>query len=207
MERNILLLLLYNVTRVYSQDLRPRWQSIRCLDQLQIAAGNQIAETGTLDRAMIRLVVYRHQSSQFGGARVGNQREEADGQEDRAASPPLGETATPRHRRARHRVPRTERECLNPAGINRSPRDAAHPRCCAAPSSRIPEAATTTTPTGERIAMMTKKRRPSTYAYIRSRQNKLCLFSQKRNDPRTMMTPTGPRGGPETRSRSCVVCA
>lgn len=174
MERNILLLLLYNAsdTRVYSQDLRPRWQSIRCLDQLQIAAGNQIAKTGTLDRAMIRLVINRHQSSQFGGARVGNQREEADGQEDRAASPPLGETATPRHCRApRHRV-HAQTECLNPAWINRSPRDAAHPRCRAAPSSRIPETTTTTTSLmGERIAMMTKtkKRRPSTYAYVRSR--------------------------------------
>lgn len=163
------MLLLPITPGIYSQDLRPRWQSAGRLDQLQLAAGDQVAEAGALDRAAVRLVV--RQSRGIGDARESDQREEADGKRDRVAPPPLGEkTTTPRRLRApRHRAYTNTRaggERVPLFRFNRSPRDA-H----AIPSSRIRK---TTSLLDERIAIITKERRvPSLRVRVRSRSRSI----------------------------------
>lgn len=97
---------------VYSQDLGPRRQSARCLDQLQLAAGDQVAQAGALDRAAVRVV------ARFGAGRQHAQGERTRDQQEREVLRPA-----PRHRiqyaRTRTRThPRNPHHQSLPLGLN-----------------------------------------------------------------------------------------
>jgi len=99
---------------VYSQDLGPRRQSTRCLDQLQLAAGDQVAQAGALDRAAVRVV------ARFS---VGRRHAQGERTRDQQEREPTMLRRAPRHRiqyaRTRTRThPRNAHHQSLPLGLN-----------------------------------------------------------------------------------------
>lgn len=171
---------------VYSQDLGPRRQSARCLDQLQLAAGDQIAQAGALDRAAVRIV------ARLGAGRRQAKRERTHDQQEREA---MMLRRAPRHRiqyartRTRTHTHASQRTAESAARLKRS-RDNAH-RCRAA-SSPWRRWTNSACPATERVTIIPPR---SDVTPRRCRvQNKLPrLHPRKRYDLRTMMTPTAGR--------------
>lgn len=177
-----------------SQGLGPRWQSAGCLDQLQLAAGDQVAEARAFDRTTVCIVA---------GLDIGRrhaQRERArEYQEERGAPSPSRKAMmllrAPRHRaqhahaQARVAHARTPPRTRESAARLTRPRDYVH-RCCAASSSSPWRRRTNSTcPAAGRVTITPPR---SDVPASLSIQNKLPrLHPQKHYDLRTMMTPTG----------------